>query len=209
MSTRVQLAVCMLLALALLPQMTVGQPLMLQTSAPLRSVTADQITILADQGEATFEINKRTRICVGKKDAKSTWKDLKTVENVTVVYLPDSKTALSIRDGVMSYALIGSGFGQVDHGCRPWAENEGEEQAEDQTGEQARSFTSADIRQVQELLTELGYEPGPADGVAGGKTREAIRRFEAASGLPISGVISENLIRRLREKRELSAKGGS
>ena len=36
----------------------------------------------------------------------------------------------------------------------------------------------ADVRESQELLTRLGYQPGPVDGVFGPKTREAIAAFQ-------------------------------
>ena len=34
-----------------------------------------------------------------------------------------------------------------------------------------------DIMKAQNILTELGYEPGPVDGVWGGKTRKALNNF--------------------------------
>jgi peptidoglycan hydrolase-like protein with peptidoglycan-binding domain len=46
---------------------------------------------------------------------------------------------------------------------------------------------------VQAMLAELGYDPGPADGVSGAKTRSAIRSFESHSGLPITGAVSRTV----------------
>jgi peptidoglycan hydrolase-like protein with peptidoglycan-binding domain len=42
--------------------------------------------------------------------------------------------------------------------------------------------TEATRRFVQEKLTQLGYDAGPADGQLGGKTREAILAFQARIG---------------------------
>ncbi len=43
-------------------------------------------------------------------------------------------------------------------------------------------------RDLQRRLAELGYEPGPVDGIHGQKTVEAIRRFQAQNELPVDGV---------------------
>jgi TPR repeat protein/S1-C subfamily serine protease len=48
-------------------------------------------------------------------------------------------------------------------------------------------------REVQQLLADLGYDPGPADGVVGPRTRAAIRAFQADVGLPVDGQISDEL----------------
>lgn len=65
--------------------------------------------------------------------------------------------------------------------------NRGAEEAE------ARRITAA----VQQLLAQLGYDPGPADGVIGTQTQAAILNFQRDSGLPLTGRIDEVLARRL------------
>ena len=47
----------------------------------------------------------------------------------------------------------------------------------------------AQVEAVQRRLTELGYEPGPADGLMGPRTRDAIRALQRDRGLPRSGRI--------------------
>lgn len=47
------------------------------------------------------------------------------------------------------------------------------------------------VKQVQLLLLYLGYNPGVADGVAGAKTRAAVKAFQAAEGLSQDGVAGE------------------
>ena len=49
------------------------------------------------------------------------------------------------------------------------------------------------VARVQAMLAELGYDPGSADGVAGERTREAIRSYQSHSGLPMSGEASLSL----------------
>ena len=43
-----------------------------------------------------------------------------------------------------------------------------------------------EVRRAQVRLEELGYPPGPIDGLWGPKTRAALARFQKASGLPVT-----------------------
>jgi localization factor PodJL len=56
---------------------------------------------------------------------------------------------------------------------------------------------SAQVKQVQTLLNDLGFDAGTADGIMGRKTRQAINSFERVNGLNETGQISEDLIDRL------------
>jgi peptidoglycan hydrolase-like protein with peptidoglycan-binding domain len=49
------------------------------------------------------------------------------------------------------------------------------------------------VRNVQTALSQLGYSPGPIDGIMGSKTRAAIRAYQIDSGLPVSGEPSVSL----------------
>lgn len=53
------------------------------------------------------------------------------------------------------------------------------------------------VARVQTLLAELGFDPGPADGVAGSKTRQAIHAYQEALGLEADGRISPELLSHL------------
>lgn len=44
------------------------------------------------------------------------------------------------------------------------------------------------VRLMQERLTELGYKPGPADGIFGPKTENAVLAFQDQKGLAVDGV---------------------
>jgi peptidoglycan hydrolase-like protein with peptidoglycan-binding domain len=50
---------------------------------------------------------------------------------------------------------------------------------------------------VQSELAQRGYYHGPTDGVIGADSREAIRAFQAAQGLPITGMIDPKLLKAL------------
>jgi peptidoglycan hydrolase-like protein with peptidoglycan-binding domain len=45
-----------------------------------------------------------------------------------------------------------------------------------------RSWSQDDIRRMQTRLREVGLDPGPADGVAGARTKTAVQKFHAGCG---------------------------
>ncbi len=53
---------------------------------------------------------------------------------------------------------------------------------------------------VQLRLRALGYAPGPADGIAGPKTRAAIEAFQAAEKVTVDGKLSRALVEDLFER---------
>jgi localization factor PodJL len=58
-----------------------------------------------------------------------------------------------------------------------------------------RAVTENDlVAMVQELLAEKGYDPGPADGLLGRNTIQAITRFQEETGLPKTGQIDPKLL---------------
>jgi hypothetical protein len=73
----------------------------------------------------------------------------------------------------------------------------------------AAPASGASIREVQEDLATLGYDPGPADGEIGPRTRRAIRAFESDNGLSVTGEISASLRTVLREERMIKTEGAS
>lgn len=52
-----------------------------------------------------------------------------------------------------------------------------------------RGSRGADVADVQTRLKELGYNPGPADGIFGRMTEEAVIRFQRDHGLTPDGVV--------------------
>lgn len=50
------------------------------------------------------------------------------------------------------------------------------------------------VQEAQSMLTKLGYNPGPADGVAGKKTRQAVRDFQKKRKLAVTGEINAQLL---------------
>ncbi|MBT5861197.1 MAG: trypsin-like serine protease [Alphaproteobacteria bacterium] len=54
-------------------------------------------------------------------------------------------------------------------------------------------IANQDVSRTQAALADLGYSPGPADGIAGAQTQAAIRQFEEDYGLPVTGQVSDEL----------------
>lgn len=54
------------------------------------------------------------------------------------------------------------------------------------------------LYETQTRLQKLGFDPGPADGVLGNRTREALRRFQRDAGLPaVNGEPDEETMEKL------------
>jgi len=55
----------------------------------------------------------------------------------------------------------------------------------------------AAVKRLQVKLAKLAFRPGPADGVLGLQTARAIRRYQAAHGLPVTGRVSSKFLKHL------------
>lgn len=61
---------------------------------------------------------------------------------------------------------------------------------------------SAVTYEVQTLLKQLGYSPGPVDGIYGGKTKAAIEAFQRNQGIYSDGRVTEDLRNRLKQAND-------
>jgi len=59
-------------------------------------------------------------------------------------------------------------------------------------------LSADDVRAVQEALQQAGHEPGDPDGLWGEQSQAAMRDFQGAEGLPVSGNIDMASIRALQ-----------
>lgn len=60
--------------------------------------------------------------------------------------------------------------------------------------------TSNLVAATQANLARLGYQPGPIDGRAGGKTSAAIRQFQQDHGLPADGKLDGRIAMEIERK---------
>ncbi|MCF6217711.1 MAG: lytic murein transglycosylase [Gammaproteobacteria bacterium] len=61
------------------------------------------------------------------------------------------------------------------------------------------SFDAA--KEMQQRLNELGFDAGTPDGIAGRKTREAVRSYQASTGRVADGFPSVSILEMLREQQ--------
>jgi peptidoglycan hydrolase-like protein with peptidoglycan-binding domain len=61
-----------------------------------------------------------------------------------------------------------------------------------------RNLTRGEMREVQTLLKAAGYDPGPADGLMGPKTRTAIASFGESHGIELTPEPQLTLLEALR-----------
>ena len=53
------------------------------------------------------------------------------------------------------------------------------------------------VLEIQKRLKELGYDPGPLDGVRGRLTINAVKRYQQAMHLTVDGIVGPNTLRSL------------
>ena len=49
-----------------------------------------------------------------------------------------------------------------------------------------------EVKSIQNVLNNLGYDAGPADGIMGPKTRQAIKMYQQDHNLPVTGQLNSN-----------------
>lgn len=103
--------------------------------------------------------------------------------------------ALVIRKSLITEPVPpGSGAEEVIAAMSRTVEMLSREIARDIEGIAERTPASGyDLRLIQSALRSMGYDPGPADGRLGPKTREAIRRFQSDHGFQVTGEPSRTL----------------
>ena len=92
---------------------------------------------------------------------------------------------------------VGPQVGSVFDGLVPADEENGAESPR-------AHFDRSAIRRTQLRLKKLGYGPGAADGIVGRRTVMAIRKYERAHRLPVTGRMSRRLVKHLAEGRSRS-----
>lgn len=85
------------------------------------------------------------------------------------------------------------------------AQGEGEADTAPRLGQTATTAVDAAlgadaIAEIQQGLRDLGFYEGAVDGIAGQRTRAAISRYQAAEGVPVTGLPSAGLAARLLER---------
>lgn len=53
----------------------------------------------------------------------------------------------------------------------------------------SRGATGPEVKAIQQRLKELGYSPGPIDGIFGPQTAAAVIRFQQQAGITVDGIV--------------------
>ena len=110
-------------------------------------------------------------------------------------------TGLSVLQG----AAIGAGVGAVAGAVTNQKQiNLGSVSDGGRHAHGASSATPASsplVEDVQSALNRAGYNPGPADGVYGPRTRNAISAYQHDNGLTVDGEPSASLLQHLLSRR--------
>lgn len=69
----------------------------------------------------------------------------------------------------------------------------------------AAELPEADLREMEQLLAQLNFDPGAIDGEVDDRTRTAIRLYQEFAVLPVDGAPSANLLRELRQVSQVYA----
>jgi peptidoglycan hydrolase-like protein with peptidoglycan-binding domain len=115
-----------------------------------------------------------------------------------------NERAMDSRDKIVE-VMTPEQIAQAQSLAREWKPKEAEpaEAPESTAPYAAATPTRAElIREIQDHLASLGYEPGPIDGQMGSRTRQAIREYQAEQGYPVDGEPSQRLLGFLRTDRE-------
>ncbi len=110
-------------------------------------------------------------------------------------------TGLTVVQGVLIGAAAGGLTGTltdkdtIDIGDPFWKSSAGTQQTE-----------SGTVPYVQQALGDLGYRPGPPDGVLGPNTVSAVRRYQGDNGLLVDGRVTPELATHV--ETQLAQRGG-
>ncbi len=99
-------------------------------------------------------------------------------------------TGLSVLEGALIGTAIGGATGlltdeeDVNLGEPIWKKWFGPSNDPKSSPQSAAAYDGRLVADIQSGLAKLGYDPGPADGKLGPKTRSAIVRYQRDKGLP-------------------------
>ncbi len=105
---------------------------------------------------------------------------------------PMTRSAISAYQTAKGVVATGRPTNQLLQNIRQSAQ-----QASQDLGQAPLGGDRQTILSLQRVLADLGYGPGPVNGELTVTTEDAIRRFEADRGMPLTGRVSDVVVREL------------
>ena len=114
----------------------------------------------------------------------------------------EKATAIGAGTGAVAGAVVGGPVGAVvGAGVGGYVGHEGTDANGHTTGSAAPTATTGNtVRKAQAALNDQGYDVGTVDGRWGPNTQNAVRRFQAKSGLTESGTLDSATLNALGVK---------
>lgn len=117
-------------------------------------------------------------------------------------------TGLSVVEGAVLGAVAGGLTGAmtkketVNLGEPAWKQGSNQATSSSTTTahQNPASGNKSTVLEIQRGLLNLGYNPGPVDGINGPKTREAIRQYQKDHGLIVDGQPTTALMEHINHK---------
>lgn len=116
-------------------------------------------------------------------------------------------TGLSVVEGAVLGAVAGGLTGtltkeeNVNLGDPVWKQGSNQPATNQTTAYQApASGGKSTVMDIQRALHNLGYNPGPIDGINGPKTQNAIKQYQKDHGLVVDGMPTPALMEHLNQK---------
>jgi len=72
----------------------------------------------------------------------------------------------------------------------------------------AKTVVDQALSTAQQLLSNLGYSPGNADGVMGRNTKKAIKQFQKDKGLPVTGELNDTTLQQMKKTSKTQGNRG-
>ena len=126
---------------------------------------------------------------------------------VTAGAVVGAVTGLSVVEGVLIGAAAGGIIGAVtdeddiDLGKPVWESDSSSNSTPNTASSSAAGSARNDmVMRVQQGLDQLGYDPGPVDGLYGPKTTDAIRRYQGDHGLLTDGRATAELVEHIEQQ---------
>jgi len=158
----------------------------------------------ADQGNAGAQYNLGHMYAKGRGVPQDFVKAHKWFNLASSGFPPgsDRENAVNSRN-ILAHAMTPTQIAEAQRSAREWrprAETAAAAATAPRLYSDAEVFGTPPtlVAEAQRLLGQLGYNFGSADGVAGSRTRAAVRAYQTASGMTPDGEIDETLVARLR-----------